>query len=49
VGEVEFIARVERRRRWTPEEKVALLAEVEAEGGRVSVVARPHRISDSVL
>ena len=31
---------VERRRQWTPEEKAALMAEVEAEGGQVSVVAR---------
>ena len=36
----EIIARVERRRQWTPQEKAALLAEVEATGGRVSVVAR---------
>jgi transposase-like protein len=27
---------VERRRHWTSEEKAALIAEVEAEGGRVS-------------
>ena len=40
---------VERRRQWTPEEKVALMAEVDAEGGRVSVVARRHGISDSLL
>ena len=40
---------VERRRQWTPEEKAALLAEVEAEGGRVSVVARRHGISTSLL
>ena len=40
---------VARRRKWRPEEKVALLAEVEAEGGRVSVVARRHGISDSLL
>ncbi len=39
---------VARRRKWRPEEKVALLAEVEAEGGRVSVVARRHGISDSL-
>lgn len=45
----EIIARVERRRKWTAEEKAALLAEVEAEGGKVSVVARRHRISDSLL
>jgi hypothetical protein len=35
----EIIARVERRRQWTPQEKAALLAEVEASGGQVSVVA----------
>ena len=49
MAEVEIIARVERRRKWTAEEKAALLAEVEAEGGRVAVVARRHRISESVL
>jgi transposase len=38
-----------RRRKWTPAEKAALLAEIEAEGGRVSVVARRHGISDSLL
>ena len=40
---------VERRRRWTPEQKAALIAEVEAEGGQVSVVARRHGISASLL
>jgi transposase len=45
----EIIARVERRRQWTPQEKAALLAEVEATGGRVSVVARRHAISKSLL
>ena len=40
---------IARRRQWTPEEKVALMAEVDAEGGRVSVVARRHGISDSLL
>ncbi|MGH7087443.1 MAG: IS66-like element accessory protein TnpA [Stellaceae bacterium] len=40
---------VERRRQWTPAEKAALVAEVEAEGGRVSVVARRHGISTSLL
>lgn len=47
--EGEIVARVERRRMWSAAEKAALLAEVEAEGGRVSVVARRHRISDSLL
>jgi transposase len=38
-----------RRRKWTPEQKAALLAEVEAEGGRVAFVARRHGISESLL
>jgi transposase len=46
MGAAEIVAR---RRKWTPEEKSALLAEVEAVGGRVSVVARRHGISDSLL
>ena len=49
MAEVEIVARVERRRKWTPQEKGALLAEVEAEGGKVAVVARRHRISESLL
>ena len=49
MADVEIIARVERRRKWTAEEKVALLAEVEAEGGKVAVVARRHRVSESLL
>ena len=40
---------VERRRQWRPEQKAALLAEVEAEGGQVSVVARRHGVSTSLL
>jgi transposase len=39
---------VSRRRKWTADEKAALLAEVEAEGGRVSVVAKRHGVSDSL-
>src|SRR5216683_3165421 len=49
MSEVEVIARVERRRKWTIAEKTALLAELEAEGGKVAVVARRHRISESLL
>jgi transposase len=40
---------VERRRQWTPEQKAALLGEVEAEGGQVSVVAHRHGVSTSLL
>ena len=46
MAELEIISR---RRKWTPEEKAALLAEIDAEGGRVSVVARRHGISASLL
>jgi transposase len=49
LADVEIIARVERRRKWTAKEKASLLAEVDAEGGNVMVVARRHRISGSVL
>ena len=49
MGEVEILPRVERRRKWTEAEKAALLAEVEAEGGKVSVVARRHRVAESLL
>jgi transposase len=40
---------ISRRRKWRPEEKAALLAEVEAEGGRVSLVAQRHGVSESLL
>lgn len=40
---------VARRRQWAPEEKAALLGEIEAAGGRVSVVADRHGISKSLL
>jgi transposase-like protein len=49
VAGVEIIARVERRRKWTAEEKAAPLAELEAEGGNVAAVAQRHRISESLL
>lgn len=45
----EIVARVERRRQWTPGEKAALLAEIEAAGGQVSTVARRHGVSKSLL
>jgi transposase len=49
LADVEIVARVERRRKWTVEEKAALLAEVESEGGKVRLVARRHRVSESLL
>ena len=49
MGDVEIVPLVERRRKWTDAEKAALLAEVEAEGGKVKVVARRHGISESLI
>jgi transposase len=49
LSDVEILARIERRRKWTVQEKAALLAEVDAEGGKVRMVARRHRISESLL
>ncbi|HLY56512.1 MAG TPA: transposase [Stellaceae bacterium] len=49
MGDVEIVGRVERRRKWSAEEKAALLAEVEAERGKVSLVARRRGISDSLI
>jgi transposase len=46
---VEMVSRIERRRKWSASEKAALLAEIEAEGGRVALVARRHRVSESLL
>ena len=46
MAEAEIIIR---RRKWTAEEKAALLAEVAAEGGRIATVARRHGLSESLL
>ena len=49
MADIEIVARVERRRKWSAEEKAALVAEIAAEGGKVSLVARRHRIAESLL
>ena len=49
LSDVGTIGRVDPRRKWTGQEKAALLAEVEAAGGKVTIVARRHRISASLL
>lgn len=46
---VEVIARTERRRRWSDEEKYALVAEAFAPGAVVSHVARCHGVAESCL
>jgi transposase len=48
-GSVSATEIITRRRQWSAAEKAALLAEVEAEGGKVRPVARRHGIADSVL
>jgi transposase len=49
LSDVDIVGRVERRRIWTAQGKSALLAEIDAAGGKVRLVARRHRISESVL
>jgi transposase len=49
LSDVDILGRIERRRVWTAQEKAALLAEIDAAGGKVRLVARRHRISESVL
>ena len=46
MAEAEIIAR---RRKWSAEQKAALLSEVEAAGGRVALVAQRHGLSESLL
>ncbi len=46
---VEIFGPSGRRRVRTEQEKAALLAEIDAEGGKVRLVARRHNISESVL
>ena len=46
---MEIITGVERRRRWRPEEKLRVLAELEVPGASVADVARRHDISRSLL
>jgi transposase len=49
LAEVDILGPSDRRRIWSAEEKAALLAEVDAEGGKVRLVARRHGISESLL
>jgi transposase-like protein len=47
--EVDVVSPSDRRRMWSAEEKAALLAEIDAEGGKVRLVARRRQISESLL
>jgi len=46
---MEIITGVERRRRWRPEQKLRILAELEEPGSTVSEVARRHEVSRGLL
>ena len=46
---IEVITSVQRRRRWTPEEKRALLEEAEYLGSSVSAVARKYGVNPNQL
>ena len=46
---MEIITGVERRRRWRPEEKLRILAELDGPGIRFADVARRHEISRGLL
>jgi transposase len=49
LAEVDILGPSERRRIWSAEEKAALLAEVDAEAGKVRLVARRRGVSESLL
>jgi len=49
VGPVEVITSVARRRRWSPEEKRAMVEEAELPGNSVSAVARKYNVHPNQL
>ena len=49
MADVDILGPSEQRRIWGAQEKAALLAEIDAEGGKVRLVARRHGISESLL
>ena len=49
MAEIDILGPSDRRRIWSAEEKAALLAEVDAEGGKVRLVARRRGVSESLL
>lgn len=49
MADVDILGPSDRRRVWSAQEKAALLAEIDAEGGKVRLVARRHAVSESLL
>ena len=46
---MEIISGAERRRRWRPEQKLRVLAELEEPGATVAEVARRHEVSRDLI
>ena len=49
MGPIEVITSVQRRRRWSPEEKRAILEEAEQTGNSLSAVARKYGVNPNQL
>jgi len=49
MGPIEVITSVQRRRRWSPEEKRAILEEAELPGNSLSAVARKYEVNPNPL
>ena len=49
MAEVDILGPSDRRRIWSAEEKAALPAEIDAEGGKVRLVARRRGVLESLL
>jgi len=49
LSDIDILGPTNRRRAWSAQEKAALLAEIDAEGGKVRLVARRHQVSESLL
>ena len=49
VDRVEVFSQIQRRRRWSVDQKLAILAEAAQPGMSISYVARPHGISSSLI
>ncbi len=49
MGRIEILGSVERRRRWRPEDKVAILDEAFGEGGTVAAASEHHGVSRALI
>ncbi len=49
MSDIVILGPADRRRVWSAQEKAALLAEIDAEGGKVRLVARRHQVSERLL